>query len=188
HQIEVENLPADASVSYSIEPDTEYDNNAREAGTYTITAVVTPPATAVNCEEITLTATLVIEKATLENISFEDDTFLRDCEEHALAITGDLPDGVSVTYNGNNQSEIGIFTVTANIDGGNNYNDLTLTVVMTIEDVLPQAAPYHSCGAFAVEEIEVNNLPTGWQAKWYATEDSSTPLETIEDSGTYYVV
>src|SRR5690606_28260610 len=126
-------------------------------------------------------------KATLENITFEGDTFLHDCEEHALAITGDLPDGVSVTYTGNNQSEIGVYTVTANIDGGNNYNDLTLTAVMTIEEVLPQITDYHSCGAFAVEDVHVE-LPTGWQAKWYATEDSSTPLETIEDSGTYYVV
>src|SRR5690606_26316284 len=108
--------------------------------------------------------------------------------EHSLSISGELPEGVTVTYIGNEQSEAGVYTVTVNIDGGNNYNDLTLTAEMTIEEVLPELAAYHSCGAFSVDEIEVNNLPEGWQAKWYATATSTTALETIENSGTYYVV
>src|SRR5690606_18002185 len=78
HQIEVENLPEGAGVSYSIEPETDSNNGAINAGTYTITATVTPPANAVNCEDIELTAILTIEKADFEDITFNDDEFIYD--------------------------------------------------------------------------------------------------------------
>ncbi|MEL1245946.1 choice-of-anchor J domain-containing protein [Flavobacterium sp. DGU11] len=61
--ISVANLPAGASVAYSITPDTGLGNAAINTGTYTITAVVTPAADAPNCDPVTLTATLTIEQA-----------------------------------------------------------------------------------------------------------------------------
>ncbi|SFO02238.1 Por secretion system C-terminal sorting domain-containing protein [Paenimyroides ummariense] len=71
HNLMVANMPAGAAVSYSIAPQAEEDNGAVNAGTYTVTAVVTPPASAVNCEPVTLTAELVIEKAA-QNIQFDE--------------------------------------------------------------------------------------------------------------------
>ena len=156
-----------------------------DVGTYDITQGTLD---AENYDITFVDADFEITEATLEDIlSFEDDTFYRDCNEHSIFITGSLPDGVIVTYTGNAQSEVGGYTVIANIDGGNNYEDLTLDAEMTIVEVVPEADPYSSCGAFAVEEIAVDNLPEGWQAKWYATATSSTALDTIEASGTYYV-
>ncbi len=61
--ITVSNLPAGASATYMITPETGTGNGAINAGTYTVTAVVTPPADASNCDPITLSAVLTIEKA-----------------------------------------------------------------------------------------------------------------------------
>ena len=185
HQIEVENLPDGATVTYSIDPTTENDNGATEAGIYEITAVVNPPSTAINCDDVVLTATLTIEKAILD-ITLEDATFLRDCTAHSLIISGDLPNGVNVTYTGNEQTETGTHTVTANIDGGNNYEDLTLTATMTIQEVQPEITNYHSCGDFLTQDVVID-LPSGWEARWYDSASSTTPITTIQNSGIYYV-
>ncbi|RYD94673.1 MAG: T9SS type A sorting domain-containing protein, partial [Sphingobacteriales bacterium] len=61
--ISVANLPAGASVNYTIAPDTGLGNAAINVGTYTVTAVVTPAADAPNCDPVTLTATITIDKA-----------------------------------------------------------------------------------------------------------------------------
>ncbi|MFW0739220.1 T9SS type A sorting domain-containing protein [Flavobacterium sp. T12S277] len=60
--LQVANLPAGATVSYSISP-SGTGNSATNAGTYTVTAVVSPAASAPNCSPITLTAQLTIQKA-----------------------------------------------------------------------------------------------------------------------------
>src|SRR5690606_28463411 len=58
--------------------------------------------------------------------------FVYDDDEKSLAITGTLPTGVTVTYTGNNQANAGVYEVTANIDGGSDYMDKTLTAMLTI--------------------------------------------------------
>ncbi|URC11785.1 T9SS type A sorting domain-containing protein [Flavobacterium sp. B183] len=60
--IQVANLPAGATVTYTIAPGST-GNSATNAGTYTVTAVVTPSASEPNCSPITLTAQLTIQKA-----------------------------------------------------------------------------------------------------------------------------
>ncbi len=57
HSIQVANLPAGASVNYSS------NNGSVNAGTYTVTATITPALTSPNCTPIVLTADLVIKKA-----------------------------------------------------------------------------------------------------------------------------
>ncbi|QSW88743.1 T9SS type A sorting domain-containing protein [Flavobacterium endoglycinae] len=57
HSIQVANLPTGATVTYSA------NNGATNAGTYAITATVTPASTSPNCSAITLNANLVINKA-----------------------------------------------------------------------------------------------------------------------------
>ncbi len=77
-----------------------------------------------------------ITKAIIDNISFDDETFEFDGEVKSLKIKGDLPNGVSVTYTDNDQTKVGVYTVTAHIAGAN-YEDLDLTATLTIErDVL----------------------------------------------------
>ncbi|MFV0167376.1 MBG domain-containing protein, partial [Empedobacter falsenii] len=73
-----------------------------------------------------------ITKAGLVGITFNDNSFTYDGTAKSLAITGTLPKDVGVSYVNNNQSQAGTYTVTANITGGNNYQDQTLTADLTI--------------------------------------------------------
>ena len=61
--IEVANLPSGASVVYATTPSTGTLNGATDAGTYTVTAIVSPSVSTPNCSTITLTAQLTINKA-----------------------------------------------------------------------------------------------------------------------------
>ncbi|WP_431242798.1 T9SS type A sorting domain-containing protein [Flavobacterium sp. P21] len=57
HSLQVANLPAGATVAYSA------NNISTNAGTYAVTATITPSASTPNCSPIVLTANLVIKKA-----------------------------------------------------------------------------------------------------------------------------
>lgn len=93
----VDNLPAGAAVSYNITPQAEEANGAVNAGTYTVTAVVTPPTSAVNCEPVTLTAELVIEKANQDILFNELEVVqLEDAENFQLSAVASS--GLPVTY------------------------------------------------------------------------------------------
>src|SRR5690606_11955054 len=50
----------------------------------------------------------------------------------SLAIKGTLPTGVTVSYDNNARTYAGSQTVRANINGGANYNNLSLTAELTI--------------------------------------------------------
>ena len=95
--IVVNNLPAGATVSYNINPQAEEDNGAVNAGTYTVTAVVSPPVSSVNCEAVTLTAELVIEKAAQDILFNELEVVqLEEAEDFQLGATA--TSGLSVDY------------------------------------------------------------------------------------------
>ncbi len=115
-------LPTGVTVKY-------VNNNQSEAATYPVTANI---AGGNNYENKTLTAVLTINKATIPGITFKDERFTYDGTKKSLALTGTLPTGVTVNYVNNNQSEAGTYTITANIAGGNNYENKTLTAVLTI--------------------------------------------------------
>lgn len=74
-----------------------------------------------------MSATLKIEKATydLSNTKFEDKEFTYDGTEKELLISGDLPQGVKVTYLNNKLTNPGKITATAIFTTDNlNYNDI----------------------------------------------------------------
>ncbi|WP_257657927.1 BspA family leucine-rich repeat surface protein [Parapedobacter lycopersici] len=82
-------------------------------------------------------ATLTITPADYEGISFNDLSATYNGAEHTLSLTGDLPEGASVSYEiegepGNGAIQAGTYEVTALIDGGNNYEDTELTATLTI--------------------------------------------------------
>jgi hypothetical protein len=114
-------LPNDVTVTYT-------GNGQTEVGDYPVTATIDGGA---NYEDLELEATMSI-RGELTGISFEDAEFVYDGDEKSLAITGTLPTGVTVTYTGNNQTNAGVYEVTANIDGGSDYIDQTLTATLTI--------------------------------------------------------
>lgn len=80
---------------------------------------------------------LTITAAEYEGIAFEDLTVTYDGTEHALELTGELPEGTTVSYEiddetGNAATDADIYEVTAFIDGGDNYEDAELTATLTI--------------------------------------------------------
>ena len=129
HSIEVVGAPEFATVTYQ-------GNNQTEAGVYTITATIE----AENYSPLILTAVLKITlpKKDFENITFEDKKVAYDGNTHSIEISGDLPEGATVTYKAvdesgkeNSFSEIGEYPVEAKIEC-ENYNPLTLYATLTI--------------------------------------------------------
>ncbi len=123
--------------------DVEYTCNDQEftgavnAGTYNVTAKIKTKGTETVVE--TLSASLVIEKANVENVTFENATATYDGTNKAIEITGTLPEGMTVTYLVNEAevtqlTEAGTYEVVASFNyTGANYNvpeNMTATLVI----------------------------------------------------------
>ncbi len=123
--IEVANLPQGATVTYSP------SNTCTNAGIYPVTATVSAP----NFDTVTLSATLTINKATydMSKVVFADKSVAYDGNAHSLEATN-LPDGVTVTYIGNNQTNVGTYSVLAVFSGDSaNYNPIAnMTATLTV--------------------------------------------------------
>lgn len=128
HSLEVSgDIPDGTDVSYA-------NNGQTDAGTYEVTATLTNSA----YNSLTLSATLTIEKATYVNVYMNDDSVLYDGEVHSLEVSGDIPDGTTITYLNNYQTEAGEYTVAAALENPN-YEDMTLTatlLIYTVSDVV----------------------------------------------------
>ena len=114
------------------------DNIATNAGSYVATATVrdgyiwedgTPDAKQIQWS---------IDKATydMSGVVFEDGTFTADGEPKSLVVSGNLPAGVKVAYEGNGQTDAGSYTVTAKFTGDEvNYKPIadimTATLIIT---------------------------------------------------------
>ncbi|MCI2068552.1 MAG: hypothetical protein LKJ88_03140, partial [Bacilli bacterium] len=70
----------------------------------------------------------------MSKVSFNDSSFTYDGEEHSIFVSGDLPSGVSVSYQGNQKVNAGEYKVTAKFTGtAENYTPISdLTANMTI--------------------------------------------------------
>ncbi|MBW3519941.1 MBG domain-containing protein [Flavobacterium sp. NKUCC04_CG] len=164
-------LPTGATVSYT-------NNDQIDAGTHTVTATINGGT---NYEDATLTAVLTIEKAVLSGITFDSQTAIYDGGVKSLVLTG-LPTGATVTYTNNNQIDAGTYTVTATINGGTNYEDTTLTAVLTIEKAVVSGITFDSQTVIydgAVKSLVLTGLPT-------AATVTYTNNDQI-DAGTYTV-
>lgn len=78
--------------------------------------------------------TLTIEKATVTGVTFEGAAYTYDGVEKSLSAGGAvLPDGVTVTYEGNGKKNAGTYTVSARFEVNGNYSaigDLTAELVI----------------------------------------------------------
>ena len=121
-------LPSGVTVTYTT-------NTLTNAGSIEVTASFTGDADNYNAIA-DMTATLTIEKATydMSGIKFEDVTYTYDGSEKTLVITGNLPDGVTVSYTTNTLTNAGSVEVTASFMGDtDNYNaiaDMTATITV----------------------------------------------------------
>lgn len=111
HCLEVSGAPENATIEYSAP--TEYV----DAGVYEITATVK----AEDYVDASLMATLTINKAKIEGVEFADKCVTWDGNAHEICVESPLPDGVSVSYDNNSQTEVGEHEITAHFDVGNNY-------------------------------------------------------------------
>lgn len=125
-------LPEEFVVSYE-------NNNQVDAGEYEVKAIIED--TNGNYETLTLVATLTIMKADystiydMSSVYFEDKTVLYDGSEQNISITGELPEGVTVSYSNNTLNEAGSITATASFAHNNpNYTDIPdMTASLTVE-------------------------------------------------------
>ena len=113
-------LPDGASVSYENEKGTN-------AGTYAATVTVSKEG----YTTLSLNATLTINKADFTGITFQGKTLTYDGAEHALAITGTMPDGASVAYENERGTNAGTYAATATLSR-ENYNTKVLNATLTI--------------------------------------------------------
>lgn len=99
-------LPEGVTVTYE-------GNGQTAAGEYTVVAKLYYNGSYI--EGADLSATLTIEKAklSLEGITLTDKTVTYNGKEQSIEITGTLPEGVAVTYEGNGQVNAGTYTVVA---------------------------------------------------------------------------
>ena len=119
HSMEVVGAPEVATVEYSL-------NNLIMAGKYSITAKIS----AVNYNDLTLTAKLIINKATYEGVTFENKEVTYDGNEHSLELVG-LPADVVVSYLRNFKTNAGKYSVEAVVNS-DNYNTLEMDATLTI--------------------------------------------------------
>ena len=113
-------LPEGVTVTYT-------NNKATNAGTYAVTAVLSGEG----YNTLTLNATLTVNKADITGVTLSNDSFTYDGTEKQIAVSGTLPEGVTVTYTNNKATNAGTYAATA-VLSGSNYNTLTLNATLTV--------------------------------------------------------
>ena len=154
-------LPAGVTVTYD-------GNGNTNVGEYTVTAKFA--VSDANYNEIDdMTAKLTITKADydMSGITFADDSVPYNGEEQSLAISGDLPAGVTVTYDGNGKVNAGEYTVTASFTGDYaNYNAIPdMTATLTIEKGVPSYTAPTELTVSVGQNVADITLPDGWAWK-----------------------
>jgi archaellin len=132
----------------------------REAGEDVGTYAITQGDLALPNANYTLSfvdgATFEITKATydMSNISFGNASYTYDGSERVLEISGDLPEGVGVSYTANKLTDAGSLEVTASFTGSPNYENISsLTATLTINP------------------LEITITPEAGQSKVYGDDD-----------------
>lgn len=113
------------------------NGSATNAGDYTATVTLNDPAKFKWAEDFNGKVTFKIAKADydMSGVAFEDLTVTYDGKMHSIAINGNLPAGVAVSYNGNKKTAVGTYSITASFTGDStNYNaiaDMVATLTIT---------------------------------------------------------
>lgn len=77
----------------------------------------------------------IVEKTDITGITFENKTVEYDGNSHSIEITGNLPEGVTVSYTNNGQTEVGQYSIIATFtDSTGKYNvPNPMSAILTIE-------------------------------------------------------
>ena len=122
---------------------------------------------------------LVIDNAEIEGVTFEGDTFTYDGTAKAIAVTG-LPEGASVKYANNGQTNAGTYKVTATVSQ-ENYNDK----VLTAELVIKKAEAIITADAVQSFTYDGTVKNVAASLNHSETELTYTPQQGYTDAGTY---
>lgn len=125
------------------------DYKKTNAGSYTAVATPRPGFSWSDGSTSAKSISWKIAKATydMSAVVFADATYTYSGEYYALEITGELPDGVTVSYENNRQRDVGVYTATASFAGDSaNYMTIPdktakLTIVAAEEPVPPPDDP-----------------------------------------------
>ena len=133
----VEVTPTKTEVVYKL--DNEVVTEIKDAGTYTVTVKYTMPTDGEYADyepsfEVKYTFTVNKADFDMSGITFADKSFEYDGEAHSIEIEGELPEWITVSYDGNGKTEAGEYTVTAKFSHSNgNYNAIEeMTAKLTI--------------------------------------------------------
>ena len=143
----VEVTPTKTEVVYKI--DNEVVAEIKNAGTYTVTVTYTMPTDGEYADyepSFEVKYTVTVNKADFDIksiVSFNDKTVEYDGEAHSIEIEGELPEWITVSYDGNGKTEAGEYTVTAKFScDDTNYNDIEdMTAKLTISAGAPVIPP-----------------------------------------------
>lgn len=111
-----------ATFAYATASGEPLEEMPTNAGSYKLVVAV---AETENYEGLAAKVDFTIEKANydMSGVTFGDKTVTYNGKVQSITVSGALPDGVTVTYEGNGQSEAGVYTVTATFaTESENYN------------------------------------------------------------------
>ena len=80
---------------------------------------------------IPLSACSTVPDKEIEGVTFENTAFSYNAKEQSLLVTGDLPEGVTATYENNTHKDYGMYEATCTLSGSG-YKTKTLSAIMTI--------------------------------------------------------
>ncbi len=145
-------LPDGVTVTYT-------DNVGTNAGVYNAAATLTGK----NYNTLTLTATLTISKITTGGISFVGDSFDYDGDYHRITVTGNIPQGSTVTYTGgedgkNGAKNPGEYIIKVTVTHTNYVTvelEATLTIVSKEENL---EVSFHNGSVYFQNSLDKNKL------------------------------
>ena len=134
-------LPEGVSVEYV------YDGEIKNVGTYEVTAVFTGDSNHNPIGDMTAVYTVTPASYDMTGVYFDGIVVEYTGEAYSISITGDLPEGVTVTYRNNGQSSVGEHVVEAVFESSDpNYAapaTMSATITVTPEIVRPVTVLYN---------------------------------------------
>ncbi|GHA45737.1 hypothetical protein GCM10007103_28560 [Salinimicrobium marinum] len=124
---------------------------------------------------------LVIENAEITGVAFEDNTFTYDGTSKSIEVSS-LPEGASVSYENNDQTEAGTYEVTATVSQ-ENYNDQVLNADLVINKAAAVITA-EAVRTFTYDGIEKSVTAS---LNHLETELVYTPQQAYTTAGTYEV-
>lgn len=188
-------LPSGVAVSYSYKDAAGNDvDEMVNAGVYTVWA--TFDGDDENYHPIDpISATVEIRKVGVSGLSFSDARFDYDGTPKFIYVSGAIPEGVTVSYSGNGQTELGIYTVVASFSVSANYEpiaDMTATLSITnrVHDMsgvslLGKTVTYTGTSQMIALS---GTLPAGVTVTYTVTDADGNVVDDIVNVGTYTVV